>query len=95
MSGGYFDYDQYKIGTIRLEVETLISQKEFSSKTLARFQQAVYHLEMAEIYAQRIDWLVSGDDSEETFHERLNEQSLEVSMKHIFREEIERCQTGT
>jgi hypothetical protein len=90
-----FDYDQYKIGTIRQEVETLICQKEFSSKTLARFQQAVYHLEMAEIYAQRIDWLVSGDDNEETFHERLNEQSLEVSLKHIFREEIERCQTGT
>ena len=28
----------------------------------------------AAIYAQRIDWLVSGDDGEETFHQRLAEE---------------------
>jgi len=31
------------------------------------------NLELAGIYLQRIDWLVSGDDSEESFHERLQE----------------------
>lgn len=29
---------------------------------------------MAEIYAQRIDWLISGDDNENTFHKRLKEE---------------------
>jgi hypothetical protein len=30
-------------------------------------------LNQALIYAQRIDWLVSGDDGEDTFHARLAE----------------------
>ena len=30
-------------------------------------------LRKAEVYAQRIDLLLSGDDSEERFHERLKE----------------------
>jgi hypothetical protein len=28
---------------------------------------------LAKIYAQRVDWFLSGDDGEETFHERLKE----------------------
>jgi hypothetical protein len=28
---------------------------------------------MAEIYAQRIDWLLSGDDGEDSFRKRLKE----------------------
>jgi hypothetical protein len=31
----------------------------------------VAHLHKAQIYVQRIDWLVSGDDSEDSFHQRL------------------------
>ena len=30
-------------------------------------------IRVAEIYAQRADWLLSGDDGEEEFHERLKE----------------------
>ena len=32
----------------------------------------------AYLYVQRIDWLVSGDDSEDGFHERLKEDLSEV-----------------
>ena len=32
------------------------------------------HLETVVIYTQRIDWLLSGDDNEETFLERLKEE---------------------
>ena len=35
-------------------------------------------LKQAEIYAQRIDWLLSGDDGEESFHERLKEELEEL-----------------
>lgn len=45
----------------------------FSTKTLDKFKEGIKFLKMAEIYAQRIDWLVSGDDGEESFHERLKE----------------------
>ena len=45
----------------------------FSEKTIAEFKMAISLLKMAEVYAQRIDWLMSGDDGEDTFHERLFE----------------------
>lgn len=31
-------------------------------------------LEIAQIYAQRIDYLLAGDDGEETFQERLDKE---------------------
>lgn len=45
----------------------------FSKKTLNEFKKGLAIIKKASIYAQRIDWFMSGDDSEETFHERLKE----------------------
>jgi hypothetical protein len=39
-----------------------------------RMNEAVKALEIAHIYAQRIDWYLSGDDGDESFLERLNEE---------------------
>lgn len=36
-----------------------------------RFKEAVKAIRIAYIYAQRVDWLLSGDDGEETFIKRL------------------------
>lgn len=86
MSGGHFSYDQYKIGYIADEVEQLIvdNGKEdknewgdnlhnrFTDDTITEFKTALDYLRRAQIYAQRIDWLVSGDDGEDSFHTRLN-----------------------
>lgn len=85
MSGGYFDYDQYKLGYIADSVEQLIwdnNSKEvdewgdsmshgYTEATINEFRAALKMLRRAEIYIQRIDWLASGDDGEETFHKRL------------------------
>ena len=38
---------------------------------MSKFQEAVRLLRQAHIYAHRIDYLVSGDDGEDSFHERL------------------------
>ena len=46
---------------------------DFSKETLSEFKTAVKLLRKAAVYAQRIDWLLSGDDGEETFHQRLEE----------------------
>lgn len=87
MSGGHFDYAQYKIGQIVHQVEQLIrsnsdeSKNEwgetvgrfYSEETIEEFKTGLNYLKMAQIYAQRIDWLVSGDDSERSFHARLQE----------------------
>lgn len=45
---------------------------------IEEFKRAVHILRTAQIYAQRIDWFLSGDDGEESFIRRLKEdlQSL-------------------
>lgn len=46
----------------------------YSPETIELFKEGVISLRRAFVYAQRIDWLASGDDSEETFAKRLKEE---------------------
>lgn len=79
MSGGYFEYDQYKITQIADEIETLILHNgsqdfpnwQYPPDIIEAFKIAENKLREAAVYAQRIDWFVSGDDGEESFRERL------------------------
>lgn len=87
MSGGHFEYQQYRINDLACEVDRLIATnadqtkndfgdtigRNYTPETIAEFQKAVIALRISEEYVQRIDWLVSGDDGEETFHQRLKE----------------------
>lgn len=84
MSGGAFDYKQYHIGDIYDDIEIAIKGNDlpkmdsfgytkFSPNTIQEFKNACRILRVAEVYAQRIDWLLSGDDGEESFHRRLKE----------------------
>ena len=45
--------------------------QRYSDETLEEFKKGLEALRVAYVYIQRIDWLVSGDDGEDTFHERL------------------------
>ena len=81
MSGGQFDYKQHHIADIRNDIEQVILNETnpdyedykhgFSEDTLNAFRNAMAYLSIAQILTHRIDWLLSGDDGEETFHERL------------------------
>jgi hypothetical protein len=85
MSGGHFEYKQYQIGSIADDIEQLIIDNDsdelddygyrkgchFTKETVEEFKQALSVLRKAHIYAQCIDWLVSGDDGEDSFHRRL------------------------
>lgn len=85
MSGGHFNYLQYRIGEIADEVAELIRDNDnesldpfgnsigcgFTAETIAEFRKGLKALREAEVYTQRIDWLVSGDDGEDSFHRRL------------------------
>ena len=104
MSGGRFDYDQYKIGNIADDIEKYIERNgkpktkeelakepyfgadyykeypealnhhKYPDEVIEKFKEAVRVLRMAEIYAHRVDWLLSGDDGEETFLTRLENE---------------------
>jgi hypothetical protein len=85
MSGGHFQYKQWEIGNIADEVEQLILTNDseeknewgdrkgyhYSPETIEEFKKGLVLLRQAYVYAQRIDWLVSGDDGEDSFHNRL------------------------
>lgn len=75
MSGGTFDHKQYYIQYIVDVIQSRIDKNadQFKPETINAFETAISVMMIAEIYAQRIDWLLAGDDGEDTFHERLSE----------------------
>lgn len=86
MSGGHFDYLQYRIHDIAESIKEAIegnTQKPdffygewegqlYPDDVIEEFKKGVAFLEIAECYAQRIDWLLSGDDGNESFKTRLD-----------------------
>ncbi len=53
----------------------------YPEPVLRRLEEAVYALKRAHIYAQRVDWFLSGDDGEESFEERLQKKLAELDSK--------------
>jgi len=104
MSGGRFNYIQYRILDIidsideELEIQGKpredlhdFFRKEYYEKypedkfnytypedIRGEFLLGMKILKVAHIYAQRIDWLLSGDDDEDSFRERLKEELGEL-----------------
>lgn len=95
MSGGYFDYSEYHIGTIVDDIEKLVNggtnvdeyyskeYKNYSDETKQELKNALEILRKAEVYAHRIDWLLSGDDGEESFHKNLKEDLDNLSIRGV------------
>lgn len=88
MSGGRFDYQQFRLHdiaeTIEEEIESNTTKPSYwdwrgqewtgqvySDEVIDKFKEAVAYLKIAECYAQRVDWLLSGDDREEDMLKRL------------------------
>lgn len=100
MSGGHFDYAQYRLNDIASSIDELIasngdtSMNEFgdtrgagySDETIQRFSEASAALRRAEAMAQRVDWLVSGDDGEESFHSRWGEEVPDQEIRNAERQ---------
>jgi hypothetical protein len=51
---------------------------EYPKEVIEKLKEAVIVLRKAAVYAQRVDWLLSGDDGEETFLERLKKDLEEL-----------------
>ena len=87
MSGGHWDYIQYKLEDIADEIERIVQEndsnevnewgdrigKNYKEETLYEFMLGVTFILTAATYIRRIDYLLSGDDGEDGFHARLNE----------------------
>ena len=55
---------------------------KYNRKTMDIMKRAVYVLRLAHIYAQRVDWMLSGDDGEDSLVERLEEELEELKKKY-------------
>lgn len=98
MSGGAFDYYQYRIRDIWESIQEKLNRQGnelpeedlkwysreyfeehpeerfhpvYSKEVQTIFKEGIEILKKAEIYAQRIDWYLSGDDGEENLISRL------------------------
>jgi len=108
MSGGAFDYNQYKIGYIADQIDEVIVKNgiektpqelkdeswrddswydkypedkfhyKYPDEVIEKMKEAVKALNIAQEYAQRVDWLLSGDDGEESFLSRLEENLKKI-----------------
>ena len=77
MSGGAFDYKQYTIREIADQIQRHIETNgqpteygegyEYPPEIIAKFKEAAHELERAADMAQRVDWLLSGDDGDDSF----------------------------
>ena len=114
MSGGHFDYQQFRIDTIADEILDVIRENEegyedipdgvfydyggegkikdkpedwerYSDETIKEIKEGYRLCKIAFAYVHGIDWLVSGDNSEEFFHERLKNdlKKIELEIKEL------------
>lgn len=93
MSGGHFNYKQHHLLDMADSIGSAILNNDnndekieqgyfttcYSPETIAEFEKAVKALKLSYVYAQRIDWLLSGDDGEDSFHRRLQAQLKEIT----------------
>ena len=93
MSGGHWNYSQHHmldiadgIGSFILTNDSTEKNewgdpigRQYSPETIEEFEWAMVILKVAYVYAQRIDWLLSGDDGEDSFHIRLQAQLKELA----------------
>ena len=88
MSGGYFNYTQAHIDQIADDIECLIENGNYSEGVIDEFKKGLIIMRKAYTYAQRIDWLVSADDSEESFLKFLKkeleeDENISYNMKDL------------
>ena len=71
-------YSQDEENYVRDNKHTLPNRYGFTKETLDEMRRGLRILREAAVYAQRIDWLLSGDDDEEDFKNRLDEELKEI-----------------
>jgi hypothetical protein len=112
MSGGHFDYIQYRFTDMYEDIEKVISKNgieksaeqikadnpwldlsdkqqiewykydyNYPKEVIQKFKEGAELIKKAQVYAQRIDWLLSGDDGEESFLKRLKDDLNKLEQK--------------
>ena len=81
MSGGIFEYRQYFLNEVVERIEEYTEEgyfPEYTEETIKEFKKAIKIIKQAKVYIDRIDYLLAGDDDEDSFHKRLKEELSEI-----------------
>ena len=81
MSGGNFNYDQYRLDDMADNIERFLAAAENPVRLFPgmedRFVATVNTLKRVRKMVDRVDWFISGDDGEVTFLRRWREEGLD------------------
>lgn len=71
-------YFGYKNAAVEALAEDLVKARRdfsrvFGDETIKSFEKALHYIELAHIYGHRIDCLLSCEDGEEEYHQKLKE----------------------
>lgn len=110
MSGGHWEYIQYRFTDVSEDIDKLIEQNgkpkseeelkenswydpdwyekypeelnhcKYEDEVLEQFKKASDAIKIAQVYMQRMDWLLSGDDGEESFLRRIEEDLKQLKL---------------
>lgn len=84
MSGGTFDYVEFRLQEVQDKLQKVINGNDgsdpevyannYKPETIKALQEIVQLVQIAQISIHRADYLIAGDDSEESFHKNLTEE---------------------
>jgi hypothetical protein len=57
-----------------------LNHYEYNEQVIEQFKKAAEAVRIAQVYIQRMDWLLSGDDGEESFLRRINEDLKKLNL---------------
>lgn len=80
MSGGTYDYIQFKLNAVINEMLEDIAKEDcdYPEKVVEIMKVCIGHLSIGSTLLHRLDWYLAGDDGEGTLYRRLNEDLDEM-----------------
>lgn len=120
MSGGHWEYIQYRFTDIAEDIDKLIEKNgqskteeelkenswhdddwyekypeekfhyKYSDEVIEQFKASSIMIKITQIYIQRMDWLLSGDDGEDSFLRRIDEDLKKLQDEQDYQKEEDR-----
>jgi hypothetical protein len=94
MSGGslgYF-YFRFEEPLEKISKEIKWGKNKWSPEVLSEFQNAIKYLKIAQVYSHDVEWLLSGDYSDDSFFESIKEELEELEKNpDIIEPQLKKC----
>ena len=94
MSGGSLDYFYFRFEDPleKISKEIKWGKNKWSPEVLSEFQNALKYLKIAQAYSHDVEWLLSGDYSDDSFLESIKEELEELEKNpNIIEPQLKKC----